>query len=407
MYAKKSCPRTSLDAGRLVNHLLSNEFQAVSNPRNADLIFVFTCGGFSEYEERSILTIQKALKNKSAKIIVTGCLPKQNPKRLDCYRNIDVVPKADLGRIDKFLQTNSKYSESAECSVVAGIHDLCNIGFLQAARYYEFKTEYFGYCYRYVKNRVYQLLQKLPIKESDKSFSILSNYTYKIQIARGCLGNCSYCGIKLAMPKFRSYPEECIVEQFKLGLETGYRHFAILAGDIGCYGLDIKTNLSSLLDKLFAIDGDYKIVLVDLNVRWFIKYYSQLRSILKLNFKKVAKIIVPIQSGSNRILRLMSRHYKIEDVKKCIRDFRMNCPQIDLETHLLVGFPGETIEDFRQSLDLVREIKFSFIQIYGYDDRPSTVASELPGKVPRELIKKRIRILEEEAALVGARTWSC
>lgn len=395
MYAKKFCPRASLEAGRLYKHLLKNNFEPVSNPRKADLIFVFTCGGFIEFEERSILTIQKALKNKSAKIIVTGCLPKVNPKRIGEFKNVYVIPKEDLGELDKILQTDSSYSESPKCTIADGIHDLCNVGFMQEAkRRFAFNTEFSGFCSSYWKNYLYQ---RIPRRENDTSFSVFSNHTYKLEIAKGCLGSCSYCAIKLAMPKFTSYPEKQIVESLKVGLEAGYRHFAVLAGDIGCYGLDIKTNLPSLLDELFSVEGNYKILLVDLNARWFVKYYSELVSVIKSNFTKVARVIIPIQSGSNRILELMNRNYEIDDVKKCILDFQMNIPQVVLDTHMMVGFPGETDEDFGKSLSLIRDLKFSYVEIYPYDDRPSTIASQLPDKNSKEVIARRVKILAKEA----------
>jgi tRNA A37 methylthiotransferase MiaB len=198
------------------------------------------------------------------------------------------------------------------------------------------------------------------------------------------------------MPKFKSRPEEHIVEEFQSGLKDNYKTFALMAGDIGCYGFDINTNLSSLLSKLFAVSGDYKILLWDLNVRWFVKHNLEILSVLKTNFKKVERIIMPIESGSNRILKLMNRHYEIEEVKNCILNLQNSIPEIVLETHILVGFPGETDEDFSKSLDLIREIDFHDISIFTYEDRPGTVASKIPNKVPEDVIKRRKKILREE-----------
>ena len=391
IYAKKFCPRRSLDASKLHRYLLENNLQPVSNPRKANLIFVYTCGGFSDYEERSILTIEKSLENKSAKVIVTGCLPKINPKRLDEYKTTYIVSPEDLEKLDSIIQADFSYSECGDCSVVNGIHDLYNGSLIdRIKRHFGFNAEFLYFCANYLYKKI------LPHRENDTSFSVFSNNCYKLEIARGCLGNCSYCAIKLAMPKFNSHPEEQIVEKFKSGLKENYRNFALIAGDIGCYGLDINRNLPSLLNKLFAVDGDYKILLVDLNARWFVRYYSELLLVLKANFNKVARIIMPIQSGSNRILKLMNRHYEIDEVKKSILNLQKNIPEIILDTHILVGFPGETDEDFRKSLNLVREIKFSSVEIYPYQDRPGTTSSNLPDKVPKDVIKRRTRILAQE-----------
>ena len=178
----------------------------------------------------------------------------------------------------------------------------------------------------------------------------------------------------------------------------------LIAGDIGCYGLDIKTNLPSLLNKLFAIDGDYKFFLVDLNANWFVRYYSELYSVLEVNYNKVAGNLIPIQSGSNRILELMNRNYEIGQVKKCILNLRENIPEIVLETHIMVGFPGETDEDFKESLDLVKEISFSYVDVFRYQNRPGTIASNLPNKVSQNVIKRRWEILMQEVKNTDRRT---
>ena len=395
IYAKKFCPRRSLDATRLHNCLLKNNLQPVSDPRKADVIFVYTCGGFGVYEERSLLTIEKALENKTAKVIVTGCLPAINPKVLDGYRTAHVASPEELGKLDPLVPADFSLRNTDDCSVVEGFGDLLGDGLLdRVRRNFGFNTRLlrmFGGCF----------LKRLARERSGNSFSVFSDSTYRLEIARGCLGSCSYCAIKLAMPEFCSFPEERVVENFKSGLKQNFRNFALVAGDIGCYGLDIGSNLPSLLGKLFAVCGDYKILLVDLNVRWFVKFYPELLSVLKPNYGKVARIVMPVQSGSNRILKLMDRHYEIEEVKKCLLDFKKHVPEAALDTHVLVGFPGETEEDFEQSLNLVREVEFSHVEVYSYEDRPGTIASNLPGKVPDDVIKKRIKILMKQVKAQG------
>ncbi len=390
IYAKKFCPRRSLDASKLNRYLLENGLQPVSNPRKADLIFVYTCGGFNYDEERSVSTIEQSLKNKSAKVVVTGCLPRINPKRLDGYKITYITSPEDLGKIDPLVHADFSYSECNGLSVVNGIHDLYRGSLInRIKRNFRFDAESLRIWANYLHG-------KPQCKLNGNFFSVFSDDTYKLEIARGCLGNCSYCAIKLAMPKFHSHSEEQIVEKFESGLREDYRNFALIAGDIGCYGLDINTNLPSLLNKLFAVDGDYKILLVDLNARWFVRYYSELLSVLKANSNKVARIIMPIQSGSDRILKLMNRNYEIDEVKKCILNLQKNIPEIIIDTHILVGFPSETDEDFKESLNLIREMKFSNVEIYPYQDRPGTLSSTLPNKVPKDVIKRRTRILEQE-----------
>jgi tRNA A37 methylthiotransferase MiaB len=386
IYAKKICPRRSLDALRLQKHLVENNWRPVSDPHKANFIFVYSCGCFNYYEKLSIFTIEKALENKSAKVIVTGCLPKINPESLDKYKTAYITSPEELKAVAS-IPDNFSYSELNDSSVAQDIHDLHHGSFLK-----RLTTKKIINFVRYSARRLHYWSQRQNYAQD----VFFSKSTYRLEIAKGCLGDCSYCAIRIGMPKFKSRPEEQIVEEFRFGLKDNYKTFALMAGDIGCYGFDINTNLSSLLSKLFAVSGDYKILLWDLNVRWFVKHNLEMRSVLKTNFKKVERIIMPIESGSNRILKLMNRHYEIEEVKNCILNLQKSIPEIVLETHILVGFPGETDEDFSKSLDLIREIDFHDISIFTYEDRPGTATSNMLNKVPEEVIKRRKKILREE-----------
>ncbi len=386
IYAKKDCPRRSLDALRLQKHLIENSWHPVSDPRKANLVIVYTCGSFNHYKKLSIFTIEKALENKSAKIIVTGCLPRIDPACLDKYKTVYTTTPEDIIAIAPD-QANFSYGELNDLSDALATHDLYR------GRFFDRLTpknlvNFACYCAK----RLYYL----PRRQHCAQEVLFFKSTYRLEIGRGCLGDCSYCAIRIGMPKFKSRPEDYIVEEFRSGLKENYKTFALISGDIGCYGFDINTNLPSLLGKLFAVEGDYKIILWDFNARWFVKYYSTMLPVLKANFKRVERIIIPIQSGSNRILKLMSRHYEIAEVKNCILNLQNNIPEIVLETQILVGFPGETDEDFDKSLDLIREIEFHDIAIFTYEDRPGTIASNMLHKVPEDVIKRRKKILREE-----------
>ena len=386
IYAKKSCPRRSLDALKLQKYLVDNHWQPVSNPRKADFIFVYTCGSFVQYERTSIFTIDKALKNESAKVIVTGCLPKINPVLLEKYATA-YVTSPDAPEMIAPVKAGFSYSELQDISIRNGIHDLYR-GKL-ADRITVKKLLSFAY---YSAKRFFYSLQRRKTAEE-----VLFTYnTYRIEIGKGCVGDCSYCAIRIGMPEYKSRSEDEVIEEFKSGLKKGYKTFALISGDIGCYGLDIGTDLPSLLSKIFAVSGDYKVILWDLNARWFLRYQSELIAVLKDNFEKVERIIMPIQSGSNRILKRMSRHYRIEEVKSCILKLKNDAPGIILETQILVGFPGETDEDFRESLDLVREMDFYDVAIFQYEDRPGTRAANMDAKVSKDVIKRRNKILRKE-----------
>ena len=387
IYAKAACPRRSLESTALFKYLVANGLLAVNHPKKADLIFVYTCGGFGQDEAFSLLTIQKALKASSGRVIVTGCLTKIDPDVLKTYSNILVIPPNELGQLDSLINAKIPYSTVPRVSTVSGINDLYHGSLYSRLR------RNIGLNDKLVKIIISSVMMKFFHKTDN---IIVDPSFYRLEIAKGCLNNCSYCAIKCAMPKFHSHPQNEVIQNFKNGLGAGYKNFVLIAGDTGCYGFDIGTSLPKLLEELFKVEGEYKIAIVDLNVRWLAKYYSDLLAILKSNSKKIFKIALPIQSGSNKILKLMHRNYEIDEVKRYLLDLKKSIPGISIETHIMIGFPGETADDFSNSIQLVKEIQFGRVDIYKYEERPGTLALSLPEKVPRDQINKRAKILKRE-----------
>ncbi len=206
-------------------------------------------------------------------------------------------------------------------------------------------------------------------------------------ISRGCLGNCSYCAIKYSMGNVKSISENIILEEFKKGLSLGYKKFVLIGEDIGCYGIDIGTSIVSLLEKIFSVDGNYKLILNDFNPQWVIKYSKSLIPLLKKNKKRIIDIRMPIQSGSDKILQKMRRPYKISEVEDVLEQLK----GIKVHTHIMVGFPGESEEDFQETVEFVKKWKFGNIGVYAYQDRFITDSFKFDGKISEEEKEKRVR----------------
>ena len=380
--ANKWCPRRSLDASKLFRYLTANSLKPVGSPEKADLIVIFTCGAFAFDEECSILTMKKFLQNGASKVLVTGCLIRINPQRLKPFGKAMIISPENIAEIDSLIHANVPYAEIPNVSTFEKIHDL-NRGSLAC----QIKHDLANRC-----------LEINNGKKTQRSIELLfAPTTCKLEIAKGCLGSCNYCAIRKGSEAFHSFPEEQIIASFKTGLREGYEDFALIAEDIGCYGLDLKTNLPNLLSKMFSVEGNFRILLWDLNVRWFIKYYSDFSSVLEANSEKISTIVLPIQSGSNRILRLMDRGYEIEKAKECILDLQKRIPDLKLETHLMVGFPGENEGDFQRTVDLIREIPFFSVAIFKYEGRPNTKAFSFQNQVAEKIINQRASFLAKEA----------
>ncbi len=158
---------------------------------------------------------------------------------------------------------------------------------------------------------------------------------------------------------------------------------------------DIGTNIVHLLRKICDTKKDFSLIINDFNVNWLIKYYDDLLPLFIKNKDRIEDIRMPIQSGSDKILKSMKRPYKIHDVKRVISDLKAKLPNLRLNTHILVGFPGETAFDFEQSRQLLQELDFTTVAVYCYEERPGTLAALMPEKVPTDIRAQRVTALED------------
>ena len=216
---------------------------------------------------------------------------------------------------------------------------------------------------------------------------------YNIKIADGCLNHCSFCATRFATETLRSRPQEEILDDFNRGLEKGYEIFQLLSEDSGCYGLDIGSSITELLQKIFAKQGKYKITLIDFGPRWLIEQKETLIPLLSKNQDRIKELFLPFQSGSNKLLNRMKRGYRFEELVSVLKLLRKNAPNITIRTSVLVGFPGESEEDFEATTRVIQEIRFDEITINRYEDRPLTPSSKMDDKVPQEIIESRAQFL--------------
>jgi len=367
------CPRRGIDSQKIYDYLEANGWSFTEDYRDANLIVVSTCAFVQDREDQSLQAINFYRENLDdhAKIVVAGCLSKINPDSIAEYDDIDFLSPRELDNLDKIIDADVKFEDIPDPNRIFShpfAPDLTAPSAQEAQK---------------GKERLNIRLDSEYEKES----------VFTVRLARGCLGNCSYCAIKFAAGSLESKPIPEIMKEFKKGLNQKYQTFTLVAGDTGCYGIDIGTTIVDLLSEIFKIEGAYKLVLKEFNAQWLIKYQLQLENLLKHNYDRIDYIIVPVQSASDRILQLMRRPYKIEKVKECLRSIHKKIPELKITTHIMAGFPGETEEDFQKSLDFIKEFKFPFVDIYGYEDRPRTQASQLEGKLPQNVINQRVKQL--------------
>ncbi|MEM5879599.1 MAG: tRNA (N(6)-L-threonylcarbamoyladenosine(37)-C(2))-methylthiotransferase [Candidatus Aenigmatarchaeota archaeon] len=196
-----------------------------------------------------------------------------------------------------------------------------------------------------------------------------------VQIARGCTSNCSYC-YEPYRSKLFSYPLEGIVEEVKKAVADGCREIWLTSLDCGCYGFDIGTNLAELLIEICKLEGKFFVRVGMANPLHAKKFLNKL--IEAYQDGKIFKFLhLPLQSGSDRVLKLMRRGYKAKDFVEIVKKFRKAFPQLTLSTDIIAGFPSETEKDFLATKEILEEVKPDVVNLSKFGARPRTEAAKM------------------------------
>jgi len=362
------CEKRKLDAQRILDFLIANDYQQTEEFEKADIIVYITCAFCKEYEDWSIENIRKLYDNikKGGKLIVGGCLPSISPSRLKDFHKIILLDVRQLDRLDSILKPHIPLNQIPDPNITC-FEDL------------EYETR----------------------KIDDRRTSIHKEYEdakkgFKIRINYGCLGNCSYCVTRYATKSLKSKPISVIKNEFINAIQTKQSTIFITGGDTGAYGLDNSLNIVVLLRSLLSFEGKYKLYFHDFGVNWLIRYFKQLLPLMIQNKDKLRVFNFPIQSGSNKILQLMRRSYKIEEVIKCLKILKKKVPEIKIGTHIIVGFPGETETDFMETVNLIDINQFDFLMVFKYSDNNLADSSKLSDKIDDVSINKRYNYIVDK-----------
>ncbi|MFW6305252.1 MAG: tRNA (N(6)-L-threonylcarbamoyladenosine(37)-C(2))-methylthiotransferase [Candidatus Saliniplasma sp.] len=215
-----------------------------------------------------------------------------------------------------------------------------------------------------------------------------------IPIATGCYGECSYCVTKLARGNLKSRDPEDIKCRFEKLLDSSAWEIQLTCQDTASYGEDINYSFPELVYKLLEIDEDYRVRIGMMNPDTAMPIKEEIKNIL--NDNRIYKFLhIPLQSGSESVLRDMNRKYTPEDWIKLITEFRQEFPDLTLSTDIITGFPGETNDDFDKTLDILKESIPDIINVTRFSPRPGTEAMDRPNKVHSRIKKDRSRELTD------------
>jgi MiaB/RimO family radical SAM methylthiotransferase len=379
------CPENRIDAARIRKFFLENGWALANDFRIADLIVFNSCG-----QQIGLVTVKKPLysikmlqriideKKSSAEIIVSGCLVKTYKDLIkEIHKGVIINPN-DFERFNTIFQPMKKIEDIHGNHLIPRQISLHKRPITNLSRFMSF-----SYSFKLFRRKMREATYLQIANENN----VYTSSTFLIKVSTGCLCNCSFCSIHLARGRLKSKTIGCIFEEFNQGLNEGYLEFGLIGTDVGCYGRDQGNTLITLLRELLKKEGEYKIKIRNIQPKFLIEMLPELREIFKSG--KISYIESSVESGNNRILNLMNRGYTIEDFKKMIHLINKEFPDIKIRTQILVGFPSETDDEFQDSLRLIDELKFDFVEIYKFRAEPNIKATKMKNQLPPKVIDKR------------------
>ncbi|NJF25204.1 tRNA (N(6)-L-threonylcarbamoyladenosine(37)-C(2))-methylthiotransferase [Thermococcus sp. Bubb.Bath] len=343
------CTRNKADGEIMEAILLKAGYELAESPDSADYVVVNTCAVKDPTEHKMARRIRELI-DSGKKVIATGCLVHVNP---------DVIDKRVSGMLG--VRSIDRIAEAIDVAERGG-------KLVSVESWKERKVD------------------KLELPRLWKS-----GVVFVVPISEGCLNACTYCATRFARGVLKSYKPELVVKWIKEAIARGYKEIQLSSEDTGCYGFDIGTNLAKLLDEVTSIEGDFRIRVGMMNPNHVLKFLDEL--IEAYQDPKIYKFLhLPVQSGDNEVLRRMGRNYTVEEFEEIVREFRKKIPGLNLNTDIIVGFPGESDEAFQNTVELVKRVRPDKINVSRYSQRPGTIAAKWK-QLPGWKVKERSRVL--------------
>lgn len=346
------CTFNQADSEIMAGLLLEKGYMLVDTPEDADAIMINTCYVKLPTEQKVINRLWKLQREfPSKKLIVTGCMVEIDQDKLK-----KLAPEASwigphhIESTPQVVESILK-GEKVRLTGSADTNKVC-----------------------------------LPKIRSNK-------FVHTIQICEGCNGFCSYCCTRIARGSLQSYPVELIKKEAGKAIADGCVEIQLTAQDTAAYGKDTRTSLPELINSVTSVNGDYRVRIGMMHPKSILEDVDEL--IHSFKSKKVYNFLhLPIQSGSDRVLSDMNRGHNVQEFMDIVSMFRSEIPEMSLATDIIVGYPTETEEDFKDTLRIVKEINPDFLHISKYHHRPGANSSKL-NEIDQQTMKERSKRLNE------------
>lgn len=347
------CKLNFSETSTIGNQFMQKGFRIVDVKQEADVYVFNTCTVTENADRECRQLVRRALrKNPSAYIIVTGCYAQLRSEEIAGIKGVDLI----LGSKEKFnlFQMIDDFNKNDfACIFVSPTVDLTDFGEAHST-------------------------------EADSR----TRAYFKIQ--DGCNYKCSFCTIPLARGRSRSMDYENAIIEFTNLVNDGYKEIILTGVNVGDYGNSSDTNLYKLLKDLVKVEGDFRIRVSSIEPNLLT---DDIITLIAEEEKLCNHLHIPLQSGSPDILRAMQRRYKINDYDRVIQNASSRIKDVGIGVDVIVGFPGESDEDFWQTYNFIKDLPVSYLHVFTYSERPDTLAIKLPDKLDVSERKHRNKIL--------------
>ncbi len=369
-FVSLGCPKALVDSERILTQLKLDGYDIDSSYQGADVVVVNTCGFIDSAKQESLDAISEAM-NENGKVIVTGCMGKGSDAQEILKQNPDVLSVSGPADYD---------------SVMNAVHEYIPTNTIpknQDPNYYS------------------DLVPAQGVKLTPKHFAYL-------KISEGCNHRCSFCIIPHMRGDLVSRPISDVIVEAKQLVESGVKELLVISQDTSAYGIDVKYKLDFAEGKALETRmQDLAVALGELGI-WvrmhYVYPYPHVDKMIPLmaEGKILPYLDIPFQHASPKVLKAMKRPAHSEKVLERIRKWREICPDLTIRSTFIVGFPGETEEDFQVLLDFLEEAQLDRVGCFTYSPVEGAPANELPDQVPEDIKLERQQRFMEAQALISA-----
>ncbi|MFO7880035.1 MAG: radical SAM protein [Bacteroidota bacterium] len=359
------CPMRGVEAERVHRYFKANGGKPADREK-ADVIMIFGC---SIVETTNAITMDyiKATDNDKQRIIISGCSPVMSQQEIKSFFKGELLVSSQLDEIDSLFPDFTVPFENIPLPA-------------KSHKNLEYNTFYLNQFKQYQKPRLlnFHLSPQLIIT------------------SHGCPNACTYCTVRLAMGKLKSYSISRIENTYKTALAKNQQVFIFNGDDTGAYGLDIQNSFDELMLHLDNITPKEKYVrwaIDNLHPRWLLKYQNSFSKLVEK--KRIVDMIVPFQAASDPLLKRMRRNYNIQEVISVLKTLKALNPEVKLTSHFMFGFPGETDEDVQAIKTIIDQNVFSHFVLLRYFESPMADSHKMTPKIPVKKIQKDMQEIEK------------